>query len=258
MTPLPKIMVAPNGARLTKKDHPAVPVTIPEIVAETVACAKAGADGVHAHVRDEGQQHVLDAGLYAELLTELEGVLPDYFVQITTEAVGRYSPSEQRKLVQDVSPKAVSIAVREMIQGEDHATLRRFYHDCHAADIAVQHILYDVVDVQMLAFLIGKKVIPAQDVQALIVLGRYARGQKSSPDDLGAPAGQLRQLLPQADWGICAFGAQETACLLAAAEIGGKARIGFENNRINMDLTCAANNAERVAEFVSALELVPA
>lgn len=33
MSPLPRLMVAPNGARLTKADHPQLPITIPEIVA---------------------------------------------------------------------------------------------------------------------------------------------------------------------------------------------------------------------------------
>jgi uncharacterized protein (DUF849 family) len=255
MKSLPQIMVAPNGARLTKKDHPGVPVTIAEVVAETVACAREGADGVHAHVRDDGQQHVLDAGLYNELLAELKHVLPDFFVQITTEAVGRYTPQEQRALVRDVHPEAVSIAVREMIQGEDSRTLRTFYHECHEANMAVQHILYDLADVRALKDLVSRDIVPAQDLQALIVLGRYAPGQKSSPADLGEPAEALLSLLPGVDWGICAFGARETECLLAAAQMGGKARIGFENNRMNRDLTCAANNAERVRELVK--EMAP-
>ncbi|MEZ5840413.1 MAG: 3-keto-5-aminohexanoate cleavage protein [Hyphomicrobiales bacterium] len=42
MTALPAIVVAPNGARKTHADHPAVPVTIPEIVATAAACFKAG------------------------------------------------------------------------------------------------------------------------------------------------------------------------------------------------------------------------
>ena len=254
MTELPKIMVAPNGARLTTKDHAAVPVTIPQIVECAVKCAAVGADGIHAHVRDEGQQHVLDAGLYRELLSEISRVLPDFYVQITTEAVGRYSPAEQRKLVYDVQPAAVSIAPREMFAGETDADLRRFYHDCASANIAVQHILYDEPDVQNLAMAVERGVIPATGLQALIVLGRYNAGQKSSPDELGKPAQQLLSLLPGVDWAVCAFGPKETECLIAAQKMGGKMRIGFENNRINSDLTCAADNAERVAELVGKLK----
>ena len=35
---LPKLMVAPNGARKIKKDHPAVPLTISETVATAKSC----------------------------------------------------------------------------------------------------------------------------------------------------------------------------------------------------------------------------
>lgn len=51
MKPLPQMMVAPNGARLTKRDHPGVPLTIPEIFADVMACAAAEADGAHVHVQ---------------------------------------------------------------------------------------------------------------------------------------------------------------------------------------------------------------
>ena len=63
---LPAIMIAPNGARLKRADHPALPETIAEIVSTALACAKAGADGIHAHVRDSDGNHTLDEGLYRE------------------------------------------------------------------------------------------------------------------------------------------------------------------------------------------------
>ena len=256
MRQLPKIMVAPNGARLTKADHPGIPMTIPEIVDCAVACQKAGADGIHAHVRDAEGAHVLDAGLYRELLVELGHVLPDFYTQITTEAVGRYSAAEQRQLVHTLLPPAVSIALREITADADPADTARFFAFCHEAGIEVQHILYDVADIEHLARLVGHGDVPRDALRALIVLGRYSAGQKSSPSDLAAPAGALLRLLPDTDWAVCAFGAQETACLLAAAERGGKARIGFENNRLNADLSVAATNAERVAELVAALKSV--
>ena len=110
-------MVAPNGARLKKTDHPAIPVTIPEIVETAQACLAAGADGIHAHIRNERGEHVLDAGIYRELLGELVRTVPAMYHQITTEAVGRYSPGQQIALVRDLKPKAVSIALREMLGG---------------------------------------------------------------------------------------------------------------------------------------------
>ena len=44
---LPRLMVAPNGARKVKKDHPAVPLTISETVATAKSCYEAGAGAIH-------------------------------------------------------------------------------------------------------------------------------------------------------------------------------------------------------------------
>ena len=246
-------MVAPNGARLGKSDHPALPITIPEITACALACQAAGAGGIHAHVRDAEGAHVLDAGLYRELLTELTQAAPGLFTQITTEAVGRYSPADQRRLVADVQPRAVSVALAEMTADPDTATLRRFYHATAEAGIALQHILYSAADVDDLANLIGQGIIPAGPLQILHVLGRHAPGQRSSPADLDAPLARHRARVPQADWAICAFGPQETACLTYAISQGGKARIGFENNLLQANGEPAANNAARVAELRAAI-----
>jgi uncharacterized protein (DUF849 family) len=256
MMPLPRIMVAPNGAKLTRADHPALPVTIEEVVACAVDCQAMGADGLHAHVRDAEQQHVLDSGLYAELLAELGLRAPGLYVQITSEAVGRYTPAEQRRLVQDLRPAAVSIALREITAGQDDAVTRRFFASCDEAGIGVQHILYDSADVAHLGKLVETGCVPRKGLMALIVLGRYSKGQVSAPSDVSRLAQCLKSYVPGIDWGACAFGPQETACLMEAMRQGGKARIGFENNRLNMDGTTAANNAERVRELVCQIEIM--
>lgn len=253
MTPLPRIMVAPNGARRGKADHPALPVTIPEIVACASACHAAGADGLHAHVRDAEGGHVLDAGLYAELLAELARVVPAMQVQVTTEAVGRYTPAEQRRLVEVLRPPAVSIALREITAEPDARVTARFFRFCAEAGIAVQHILYDADEVDRLAALVREGVVPGEGIQLIHVLGRYAPGQVSAPSDLAAPVARLAASGLSADWAVCAFGPSETAILVEACRLGGKARIGFENNLLNGDGGVAADNAERVAELAREL-----
>lgn len=249
MTPLPRIMVAPNGARRTKADHPAVPITIAEIVACARACHAAGADGLHAHVRDAEGRHVLDPGLYGELLAELARVVPAMQVQVTTEAVGRYTPAEQRLLVETLRPPAVSVALREITAEPEIAVTRRFFGFCADAGIAVQHILYDPDEVDRLAALVREGVVPADGLQLIHVLGRYTPGQVSSPADLTAPVTRLAATRLVADWAVCAFGPAETAILVEACRLGGKARVGFENNLLNADGTVASDNAERVAEL---------
>ena len=80
---LPRLMVAPNGARPSKKDHPAVPVTISETVETAKACFKSGATGIHFHMRDEKGQHILDSGLCKEALTELQKQVPKMHLPVS-------------------------------------------------------------------------------------------------------------------------------------------------------------------------------
>jgi uncharacterized protein (DUF849 family) len=58
------------------------------------------------------------------------------------------------------------------------------------------------------------------------------------------------------DWWVCAFGASETASLVAAAALGGHCRIGFENSFINSDGSRAASNAERIKDLRTGLHSV--
>jgi 3-keto-5-aminohexanoate cleavage enzyme len=244
-------MVAPNGARRTTADHPALPVTIPQIVETAKACVAAGAAGIHAHVRNDEQIHVLDAGLYNELIVELARAVPDMAIQITTEAVGRYSPDQQRAVVRAVMPAMVSVGLREMAPGDDTAEAGRFYRWAHEAGIAVQHILYEPNELSQLFGLIENGVIPESGLQCLFVLGRYARDQESDPLDLLAFLDTLKMSDISADWAVCAFGRNETATLAAAFAAGGKARVGFENSLWNADGSVAADNAERVREIAT-------
>ncbi|PLW77863.1 class III aminotransferase [Cohaesibacter celericrescens] len=254
MPALPHIMVAPNGARKGKKDHPALPITIAETVETARVCSQAGADGLHAHVRDKDGKHCLDAGLYRELLAELKIATPDIYIQITTESVGQYSPAQQRSVVQDVTPAAVSISIREMLGDGEIPEIKRFYQEQEEKGVAVQHILYDTQDVDLITKLCSDGTLPSSRLDLLFVLGRYTTGQTSSPDALHPFLQSLHALETavgiKADWACCAFGNQETDCLLHAMQRGGKARIGFENNVYHADGSRARDNAERVTALI--------
>lgn len=240
-------MVAPNGARRTTADHPAVPVTIPDIVESAVACYAAGAGAIHFHVRDGDQQHILDAGLYREALVALRQAVPDMHLQITTEAVGRYSPEQMRQLALDVMPPGISIATSEMIPdrqpSSDDVAL---YRTLHEAGTRIQHILYHPKDVDLLADLVTAADLPRSAIWCLFVIGHYT-GRISDPGMIAAfvAAAAARGLDP--DWAICAFAAEENDTLVTAVAQGGKLRVGFENSLFMPDGNIAANNASRVA-----------
>ena len=87
------LAVAPNGARKTKADHPALPIG-PEELAETAkACAGAGASMIHLHVRDAEGQHSLDVGRYLAATEAIRAAVgEDLVIQIlNTEAQSGYA-----------------------------------------------------------------------------------------------------------------------------------------------------------------------
>lgn len=253
--PLPHLMVAPNGARLQPADHPALPVTIEGTVATALACQAAGADGLHAHIRDDKGGHLLDAPRYHALLAALHTAGCELFVQVTTEAVGCYRPDEQRAVAEALAPTAISVALREMCAEPDPDAIARFYRGMHARGVSLQHILYSPDDVLRLATLVDAGTIPADDLQCLFVLGGHGPDDSASPSLLDGFLEAREKALGSRvlDWAVCAFGVEETDCLLAAHAAGGKLRVGFENNRLHPDGRRARDNAERVADVADRL-----
>ena len=254
--PLPRLMVAPNGARMGRRDHPALPVTLPQILDTAKACHAAGADGLHLHLRDETGGHLLDARAYRDALAALSETVPDMAVQITTEAVGLYSPADQRALVRDLAPPLVSIALREMINGGDTGEALRLYVDCAQAGTGVQHILYAPEDLRRLSDLLPSDLLQNPALQLLFVLGSHG-GRNGTPADLNGFLITMAGLGLQPDWGVCCFGAAETRCLRLAHQAGGKLRVGFENNWLADDGSVAPDNAARVAEVAGRIRKRP-
>ncbi|MYA89592.1 MAG: 3-keto-5-aminohexanoate cleavage protein [Boseongicola sp. SB0662_bin_57] len=250
-------MVAPNGARRGKADHKALPVTLEEIVATAVACQEAGADGLHLHVRDKEGKHSLDTGLYREAIAALEHAVPDLFLQVTSEAAGRYNADAQRAMIRELRPPSVSVALREMLSARaETSNAQAFYNWAHVEGVDVQHIVYSARELSWLLECIDQKVVPGTQHQLQLVLGSYAGSVLPRPCDLEAYLVPLnaRKADLTFDWMVCAFGSAETACLAHAATLGGKVRVGFENSLWNADGSLARDNAARVAEVRAALD----
>ena len=249
------IMVAPNGARRTKADHPALPITPEELANTAAACLEAGAAAIHLHVRDRDGGHTLDVDAYRAALTAVRAVVGDRMVcQVTTESVGRYAPEAQMAMVRDLHPEAVSLAVRELVpDAAGEAEAARFFAWMAVERIRPQYILYDSADVLRFNDLRNREIIPGGPAFLLFVLGRYTADQQSEPRDL-LPF--LAAADPQDRWAMCAFGRREGVCALTAAALGGHSRVGFENNLTLSTGETAPDNAASVAEAVSAARQV--
>ncbi|MEH6473411.1 MAG: 3-keto-5-aminohexanoate cleavage protein [Halopseudomonas sp.] len=246
------IIVAPNGARRTKADHPALPITPAEMVDEVAACAAAGAAMVHLHARDSAGRHSLAIADNAAMLQQVNDQLGDQIVvQLTTEAVGIYQPEQQMQLIRELQPEAASFALRELVP--DETWLDRgaeFFGWVRNQGILAQYILYSADDLTRYFALLDQGVLPADGHHLLFVLGRYSQDQQSSPQELLPFLQRITERATStAPWALCAFGQQEQQCLAAACSLGGDARVGFENNLLRSDGSQASSNAEQVAQL---------
>lgn len=235
------ITVAPNGARRGKSDHPALPVTTDEIIADVRACRAAGASMVHLHVRDAAGQHTLDAGRYLETIAALKAAVPDILIQITTEAAGICTPDMQLRCLETVAPAFASVAVREIAQ--DPGVAARLYRGATGRGTSIQHILYDTADLQQLSGWWEQGIVPRMQSSLLFVLGHYTTGRNGRPRDLIPFIAALPDDCP---WAACAFGPDEGVCVAAAMAFGGHVRVGFENNILGHDGSPAKGNADLV------------
>lgn len=250
------LAVAPNGGRKTKADHPSLPLTADELARTAAECLERGASMIHLHVRDAEGRHCLDPEAYRAAIASICEAVGDRLVlQITSESLGRYSPAEQRAAVLRTNPEAVSLALRELApETADEKDFGDFLGKLRQMRVHPQIILYTPVEAERLGAMAKAGLIPFDRLSVLYVLGRFALTRTGIPRDL------LPFLAPEAPrfhaWSVCAFGRRETACVTAAALLGGHARVGFENNLALPSGERAASNAELVGAAVHALDAV--
>lgn len=244
------IAVAPNGARKTQHDHPALPIGAAELANTAAACLEAGACMIHLHVRDSANKHTLDPDSYKKAISAIrKKVGAELIIQITTEAVGIYQATQQMQAVKEVKPEAVSLAIKELCPaGADEREAAEFFAWLYREHISPQYILYSIEDIRRFNDLQKRGIIPGQSATVLFTLGRYTQNQQSNAEDL-LPL--LNELNPDNNsWWLCAFGKTEADCMQRAIELGGHCRVGFENNLLLPDGSTSPNNESLVSLVV--------
>lgn len=239
------IAVAPNGARRMKADHPRLPMRAGEIARDAAEGLEAGAAMIHLHVRDAEGRHALDVDLYRDAVKAVHAAVGDALVvQVTTEAVGRYTSEEQIAVIDALQPESVSIALREILpDGGDERAVAGLFERMEKAGTMHQIIIYEAAELTRLERLVERGILPDGPLAVLAVLGRYS--------EAGARDGELEAYLAadiaKHQWMACAFGPRECEFMGQAARAGGHARVGFENNLWLPDGTLAPSNAAIVA-----------
>ena len=249
MKALPSFMLASNGVRRGKADHPDLPVTIPETPEATPEVLReavtAGADGLRHHVRNSEGSRSPDAGRYREVPSALAATCPDLAIRITTEAGGLNSSERQIAIVDEVATAYALAALRELRSTGSRAVALAAPQRWAEQEIAVQHILCGADGFEALLGLLGAGTVARS--QLLFVLGSYS---PEIPVALEKSGGIPRHLaIPVRCTGLGRLRIWRAGNALPCRSPSGrgKVRSGLEDSDVNASGRIAALDASRVA-----------
>jgi 3-keto-5-aminohexanoate cleavage enzyme len=242
------ITVAITGSVPTKKDNPAVPITVAEQIESTHAAYEAGAALVHVHVRNDDGTTTSDPEKFGRFLGGIRKHCPDMIVQFSTG--GRSGSGLERGGMLFHAPDMASLATgsvnfRTMIY-ENHPKL--------IVDLAqrmLEHGVKPEIEIFDLAMLYNAAQLVADGLLKPPVHVQFVLGIPNAlPADrqvLEFEIEQLERMLPGATWTAAGVGRHQLIVNEWTLELGGHCRTGLEDN-VRFDKNrLAASNAELVA-----------
>ena len=255
------IEVALNGP-WGRARQPGAPDEVEQIVAEGIACARAGACIVHAHAYDGGGPQTFDWRVYARII---EGIRAEIDVPVypsipmggglTAEA--RFAHTEalaERGLLEFavVDPGSVNFTTLEPGAEPAPTYLNSEADIRHGLALAVRHGFHPAFAIYEAGFTRAGAAL-AQSLRAKTPLYRFmfsqtfAFGFPPEPFALDAHLALLDREAPGAPWLIAGLGVDVTALIPRAVSRGGHVRVGLEDAPFG----CQRSNVALVEDAVA-------
>lgn len=234
-----RIVACLNGDRRPGA-HPALPVSVRQLVEDAHAAVAAGADALHVHPRDDGGAESLEPQVVASLMEGLRSEGPDVPVSLTTSLSAESDPWRRYDLVQRWASPLLP----------DSVTLN--LHEAGSVDLA--HLLDDRrVDVEAGVWTVeAARILVATKVRVAAVL---VEPTQVALEDAERNADAILSLLDRAgvDAPRMLHGTDATAwpLLESAVSSGYDIRIGLEDTMRLPDGSEAHDNAALVAHAAS-------
>ena len=247
------ITVAITGSVPTKKDSPAVPITVPEQVESTHAAYEAGASLVHVHVRNDDGTTTSDPEKFGRFLAGVRKHCPDMVVQFSTG--GRSGLGKERGGMLHLKPEMASLTTGSVnfakIIYENHPTLiNELAASMLTHDIKPEVEIFDLAMLYNAAKLVADGLLKAP-VHVQFVLG-IPGALPADREVLEFELGQLERMLPGATWTAAGIGRHQLAVNEWALELGGHCRTGLEDN-VRFDKERLATSNAELVQRVAAL-----
>ncbi|MCC3765262.1 3-keto-5-aminohexanoate cleavage protein [Glycomyces sp. TRM65418] len=227
------ITVAPTGAEVDKREVPALPVTLEELVDTAVRCERAGASVVHVHLRDDEAKPTLDPVRLRDAVAALRDAT-DLIVQLSTGGAVT-DPEEARLAVLDAEPDMASCTMGTVNFGDGVFMNRwEFIVELHGRmrELAVvpEYELFDLGHLASLERLLDERGLPfGEHVHVDFVLG-VPGGAAGDAATVTAFAEGVRRYLPEGTtFSATGIGRTTLPVMFASLAHGGHLRVGMED-----------------------------
>jgi uncharacterized protein (DUF849 family) len=253
------ICIAITGSLPTKRDNPAVPISLSEQVESTHAAFEAGATIAHCHVRDDDGRPTSDPERFARLKEGLEGHCRGMILQFSTG--GRSGAGEARGGMLPLRPDMASLAV-----GSNNFPTRVYENPPDLVDWLAGEMIRHAVKPEIEAFDLshifkaremwdGGQILARPYVQ--FVMG-VRNAMPADRDVFDYYVRTVKRLFGHdAPWCAAGIGASQIVLNEWAVATGGHARTGLEDNvRLDRNTLAPSNAAlvRRVADLCARYE----
>lgn len=252
------ICIAITGSVPTKKDNPAVPITVNEQIESTQAAFEAGAAICHAHVRNDDQTTSSDPDKFAALKEGLEQHCPGMIIQFSTG--GRSGAGAERGGMLPLKPDMASLTV-----GSNNFPTRVYENspelvDWLAGEMQTYNILPEI-EAFDLSHIFQAAAMHKDGRLSGTPYIQFVMGVKNAmPVDQEVFEFYIKttkRLLPDAEWCAAGIAAGQIVVNEWCVAAGGHARTGLEDNvRLNKETLAPSNAAlvERVVDLCNKYE----
>lgn len=247
------ITVAITGSLPTKKDNPAVPISITEQIESTQASFEAGATLAHCHVRKDDGTPTSDPGLFGQLLEGLRKRCPGMIVQLSTG--GRSGAGRERGGMLPLKPDMASLST-----GSCNFPTRIYENTPELVNWLASEMLAHDVKPEVEAFDLSM-IFKAVEMQKTGLMRgplhvQFVMGVKNAmPVDRASFeffVATLKRIAPDATWTGAGIGRDQITLNRWSLELGGHCRTGLEDN-IRWDKTTLAPSNAALVGRVAAL-----
>jgi 3-keto-5-aminohexanoate cleavage enzyme len=249
------ITVAPTGAEASKERHPALPVTLDELVTAARDCEAAGAAVVHVHIRDDQARPTLDLARLKDTVQALRESTT-LIVQLSTGGAVTDAYAD-RLAVLNAAPDGCSLTCGTVNFGDEvfmnpWPFIRELYARTQELQVVPEFELFDLGHVATLHRLLDDLGEPhGGHVHCDLVMG-VPGGMRG---DTATLASAVEALPAGSSWAATGIGRTALPVMFAALSGGGHLRVGMEDTTSYARGRPVASNAELVERAAALAEL---